>query len=465
MSNLSTRQKKRILTLSIATVVFLFVAIYLGIGLYFTSHFFYNTKVNGIDASTAKAGDVKKNLEAITDTYFLRIETKEGSFEAINREDVGMQVDVPIAALNMMIKNQNPFAWPMSLFDENNLSTDQIISIDDVLLAKKVSTLNCVNKTPSKATKDAYIEASGDKYIIVDEVYGEDIDSEKLTVAIKDAMSVLADNLAIDDADCYVKPAVLSTDKSLVDTCAALNNIMAGSITYTIGGAKETITAEQKRKWIIQKDGQISLDEEAIAKYIDSLGKKYNTVGKAKTFACGWDGHMVTCPAGTYGWKIDAEAEKTKLIEDLGSGKAVTRNPVYSSKAAGWGANEIGGTFVEVDITHQMAYGHVNGEIVFSGPVVTGSVAGNSQTVIGAFAIYSKQRDRWLNGPTWHDWVSYWMPFYTDYGIHDATWREEFGGDIYLESGSHGCVNMPLYLAQLVYDTFPVGTPVLCYYQ
>ena len=28
-------------------------------------------------------------------------------------------------------------------------------------------------------------------------------------------------------------------------------------------------------------------------------------------------------------------------------------------------------------------------------------------------------------------------------GLHDASWRKKFGGDIYLTDGSHGCINMP----------------------
>lgn len=35
--------------------------------------------------------------------------------------------------------------------------------------------------------------------------------------------------------------------------------------------------------------------------------------------------------------------------------------------------------------------------------------------------------------------VEYWMPFDGGIGFHDAPWRDEFGGDIYLTSGSHGC--------------------------
>lgn len=459
------RRRKRAATLIVATTLFVILLVYLGVGFYFTNHFYFNTKVNGVDASKATAAEVKANVEQLTKDYYLKLETKGGSFETINQSDVGMVVDIPIQVLNEYISKQNPFVWPVKIFDADSYVVDKLISVDDAKLDSKVNSLNCVTKIPNPATADAYIKRDGDKYIIVDEVYGDDVDKELIKTAIKNAMTNLESDVKLAEQGCYIEPKILATDKSLIDTCAALNNIMASDVTYTVGGTKVAITSDQKSSWIINKDGQVKLDEDAISKFVDDLCKKYDTYNKPKSFACGWDGHVVTCPAGTYGWKINPTEEKAQLLTDLASGKAVTRNPVYERKAAGWGANELGGTFIEVDITHQMVYAHVNGDIVFKGPVVTGSVAGNSQTVIGAFAIYSKQRDRWLNGPTWHDWVSYWMPFYTDYGIHDATWRDEFGGDIFYENGSHGCVNMPLYLAQLVFDTFPINTPVLCYYQ
>lgn len=48
--------------------------------------------------------------------------------------------------------------------------------------------------------------------------------------------------------------------------------------------------------------------------------------------------------------------------------------------------------------------------------------------------------------------------------MHDATWRNEFGGQIYIENGSHGCVNLPLDAAAAIYEHMSTGFPVICYY-
>ena len=82
-----------------------------------------------------------------------------------------------------------------------------------------------------------------------------------------------------------------------------------------------------------------------------------------------------------------------------------------------------------------------------------------------------KEKDTTLRGPKkedgsyeWESPVTYWMPFNGNVGMHDATWRRAFGGTIYLTSGSHGCINLPLHMAASIYEYVSTGFPVVCYY-
>ena len=59
--------------------------------------------------------------------------------------------------------------------------------------------------------------------------------------------------------------------------------------------------------------------------------------------------------------------------------------------------------------------------------------------------------------------MTYWMPFAGNVGIHDASWRSEFGGNLYLWEGSHGCVNVPYDKAAGIYANIEVGMPVVVY--
>ena len=105
------------------------------------------------------------------------------------------------------------------------------------------------------------------------------------------------------------------------------------------------------------------------------------------------------------------------------------------------------------------------GKVVLDTDVVTGNIGRGMGTPTGIYHIYNKAKNRYLVGETYRSWVYYWMPFYKAYGLHDATWRKAFGGEIYKRSGSHGCINLPLEVAGELYDNIDVGYLVITYYE
>ncbi|MGN8818652.1 L,D-transpeptidase family protein [Oribacterium sp. HCP28S3_H8] len=122
-------------------------------------------------------------------------------------------------------------------------------------------------------------------------------------------------------------------------------------------------------------------------------------------------------------------------------------------------------TCVEVDITNQNMYCYVNNQLVLSSPCVTGR-ANKHDTMLGVHTINAKQTDRYLegyndDGSKYKSHVNYWMPFYKGQGLHDASWRSKFGGNIYTYAGSHGCVNLPPDIAAALYNIAYVGMPVV----
>ncbi len=94
-------------------------------------------------------------------------------------------------------------------------------------------------------------------------------------------------------------------------------------------------------------------------------------------------------------------------------------------------------------------------------PITTGAEGIGFGTPTGAFSIYAKQRNTYLVGPGYRSFVSYWMPFYRGYGLHDASWRRSFGVGGFERGGSHGCVNMPPSVTSYVYNWATIGTQVI----
>ena len=116
-------------------------------------------------------------------------------------------------------------------------------------------------------------------------------------------------------------------------------------------------------------------------------------------------------------------------------------------------------TYIDVSIDNQILTYFVNGAVALTTPCVTGGP--KNSTPKGVFAINTLVPGKYLTGPTWHVWVNRWMRFSGNCGIHDASWRKSFGGNIYMHNGSHGCVNIPSDKANQLYSMVGIGTMVI----
>lgn len=118
-------------------------------------------------------------------------------------------------------------------------------------------------------------------------------------------------------------------------------------------------------------------------------------------------------------------------------------------------------TYVDVDIANQTMNYYKDGEVVLSSSCVTGNPNEGNSTPKGKFVVRTKIPGKYLVGPTWNVWVDRWMRFTGNCGLHDASWRSKFGGNIYKSDGSHGCVNLPSDVAYSLYDMIDIGTAVI----
>lgn len=115
---------------------------------------------------------------------------------------------------------------------------------------------------------------------------------------------------------------------------------------------------------------------------------------------------------------------------------------------------------IEVDVASQTIGLYEDGDCICMSDCVTGT-QGEHDTPTGEYFITYKSRGETLSGADYNVVVSYWMAFNGGIGIHDADWRSDFGGDIYSYNGSHGCVNVPAWMAYELYTACEVGTAVV----
>jgi lipoprotein-anchoring transpeptidase ErfK/SrfK len=115
-----------------------------------------------------------------------------------------------------------------------------------------------------------------------------------------------------------------------------------------------------------------------------------------------------------------------------------------------------------VSISKQHLWACAQQKQVSTSAVTTGKPDGSSNTPTGSWRVVAKERDRYLTGPGYRDYVNYWMPFSGDFGLHDASWQTmPFGSPQYRTQGSHGCVHVPTSVMAWLYRWAVPGQTVV----
>ena len=117
-----------------------------------------------------------------------------------------------------------------------------------------------------------------------------------------------------------------------------------------------------------------------------------------------------------------------------------------------------GGRWIDVNLSAQRVTAYEGNTPVRSTLASTGLPA--TPTPTGRYRIYVKHVSTLMTGPGYYlPNVPYTMYFYRGYGLHGTYWHANFGRPM-----SHGCVNLPTYEAQWLFNWAPVGTLVNVHY-
>ena len=468
----AAKKKKRKKTAAIVAgiIIGVLVLIYVGFAIFFSSHFMFFTKINGTDFSLKSVSQVEAYMKQQVADYVLTLKESDGGSEKISGSDISLMY-VPGEQLEKLAKKQNNFLWITSLWNHPKISSEIGVEYDKDALAKITEGLECLKPENQTASVDAHPEFQNDKFVVVPEVVGTQIDTEKFNEAVTKAINGFKPTLDLFKTGCYILPRFVSDSQEVVAATDAMNSYLGANVTYDFNPATEVVDASVISQWVtVDADMNVTFNEEAVRAFIQSLADKYDTKGKPRTFTTA-TGNTVNVTGGSYGWKIDQEAEYNALIANIQNAETVTREPNYASRAASHEGNDVGSTYAEVDLSNQMMYFVQNGQVVLQSGIVTGNPNKGNGTPQGVYSQAYKALDQVLRGTKKPDGtyeyetpVKFWMPFNGGIGFHDATWQSSFGGSRYQTNGSHGCVNLPYDVAAQLYNLITAGTPVVCHY-
>ena len=451
---------------------------YIGIAQTYKTKFIEGTSINGIDAGKKTVSEVEDEIEKTVENYTLKLSFRDNRTETIDGDAIDYQY-VSDGGVQKLLDEQNIYTWiGGALFgSEKSYTVGEDTQFNEQKLVEGLSNLPEMKTENQVAPTDAYLllDEATKRYNIIPETEGNVLNVEAVQAYAKSAVSGSVETVDLAQAaDTYAAPAVRATDESLNSQQAALNTFLSTSITYTLPEGTQTLDANVLNGWIsVDDNGYRYVDEEHIAEcvdqYVEDLASAVDVEKETSTFASTNRG-MVEVDNNEYVIKIDQDAEKEQLLEEVLGNTVTQREPVYSRKDKTQDPT-FGGTYVEIDIENQTVYYYEDGQCLVETPCVTGTGSiPRRSTPTGVFHIYDKQRSRTLYGDIQPDgsygyasFVNYWMRFCGGCGLHDATWRDSFGGDIYWESGSHGCVNLPYEAAAQMYEIVEEGTPCIVF--
>jgi hypothetical protein len=459
-----SKRKRRNTMLATSFMIFLpLLLLYLSLSYFYNDHFYNNTEINGVVTSNLTVSEAEEAIESQVASYRLILEDRSGAFYTITGESINLHT-VFEGCISDLFERQNVLTWPRSIFQQNEFNISTMLKYDEALLKNVFHELILFDEVNIVETKNAFISEYGvNGYEIIPENIGNKVEEDILYEAVRKAINSLEPTLKLEEAGCYKEPEITSNSPELTKALEEMNRIAGAKITYEFGEDTEILDGNQISKWITVDDElKVHLNKDDIKEYVDYIGKTYNSFGRERDFKTSY-GDEIKIKGGDYGWWLDRPTEVSELTELIQNGEQQIRKPAYFQTAQQYGQDDIGDTYVEVNITAQHLFFYKEGELILETDFVSGNLSKEYGTPVGTYPIQYKDNDATLVGEDYATPVKYWMPFNKNIGFHDASWRDDFGKDIYLTNGSHGCINMPPKAAEIMFQNIHRGVAVVVY--
>lgn len=369
--------------------------------------------------------------------------------------------------------------WLKGLFNDTHYTLESKSTFDK----KKLEAALKAADWGKVKNQDAKIVKTDKGFEIQAEVQGDNMNYDTLKKYIISQVESNNLNIKAADSGCYVAPKIKADD--LTETLEKFQKAYDQKINIDFDYTTETLTGDTLIDMIsIDDKGDFDVDRDKVMAYVEELAKKYDTYNTKRKFKATIQGD-ITVPTSSdakYGWWIDQEKTCDLLSDLIKKGKDVDKtDPVYYSngsytftglESARSANDDIGKTYVEVDLTNQHLWYYKDGKKAFECDIVSGQTTSKARTTLpGVYKVWQKHtnyrmKDTNSDGDSWDVTCSYWTRVaIVGIGLHDSQWRGGyFGGNIYKYNGSHGCINMPLNGAKYIYENVAMDTPVVMYY-
>lgn len=452
---------------------------------YYTEHFYDGTTVNGIDCSDLTEDQAAVLLQDKINEWSITVHEREGATETIDAQQIEMTYEND-GSLKDLYVMQQPLLWGIKIFDTKEYEVPSGFSYNEEILKSAFDNFQQVREfVPMKNAE--IIQQEDGTYAISPEVVGTEMDQAKAYDALVEAIKKQQTELDLEEF--YLSPEVFADDKDLVDEKDKKNAYFAltrADIHIQFGENEYIINEEMLKDWLVEDPTEkCKLDDNKLREFVQGLYDQYNAGHEGQLFKTRTGKVLTLTYFEADGWNMDVDKTCENYKNAILEGYQGSLGPVMSRLDEQ--GNERNDMYVEISIDDQTMWLWVNGEVQVETPIVSGGADepfpeqvpteqliaefnSRSTPTNGIWTIKKKESPHFMRGPQYSDGsyeytleTTYWLPFNDQIGIHDNYERLLFGANIYMTSGSHGCVNTPYEKVEEIFNTVDVGTMVVVY--
>lgn len=324
------------------------------------------------------------------------------------------------------------------------------------------------NYTFDKLTKLKYKQACNPKLYFDGKTFsfkshedGNEINWEKLKNLVLSQLNQPFKTISLLNNGVYKTSEFKVDDKVCSEIISIAEKRSKLKFTFIDNNVKYELTGTDLSKILTtNEEMKLQIDDSRLYSYLNSLAKKVDRIQSPISFIDASNTSRVISNS-ELGHRLNIQAMMKEVNKNFNANSSFEKEVIYLLKGVPSISLTSNRNYIEVNITEQKIFFFKNDSIVLSSDIVTGK--NGMSTPKGAFFIKYKETNTYLDGPGYHCYVRYFMPIFNGIGLHDASWRSNFGGNIYAASGSHGCINLPPPVAAFAYNNYPVGAVVICH--
>lgn len=436
---------------------FVLFVIYLCGVMIFWNRFSIGFSVNGRSMAFQSPEEVTLDLLLETESQQFIFIKNDGMKEYVSFRELGIYRESDDAFVDWKLSSWN---WFLTLFEKQDYVLQQHVFYDREELCLVLEQLpfvtGCLDKDISKLS---VVEKDG-QYEIVYVNQGSYIDTDRLLQVICEHLENQDFMIDLVAEDCYQTCDIrdLQIDADMTAREQNVNVLLSNQIILNVDSGVQEVLPEAVLSSCLYQDGDVwRINPHVLAGYVRTLAEKYDTVGDVRQFVKQDGSVLELVPKDTdtfYGYELNQEALLLSLLNAVSSGDNASISVPWYTTGRSIGDLDIGNTYIEISISDQHLWCFVDGQCIIDTDVVTGRDTDEFRTPVGLFSVLSLQTNYQMYYQDGSAKAAYFIKLTGDgVGIHDSQNRSSYGGTIWMESGSHGCINVPYDVEKQIFES------------